>query len=169
MESNHRCLVVGQKSLPLDHGIEVDSPGIAPGSSVCRTDVFLLDHEPIGIAASGSRGIRTHKRGSLAACFQDRFLNQSDDFRSQVAGAGIEPAPPGSEPSVTASSNYPAVMCLRDCVPSIEVRELRGQESNLRTRGSKPRISTSRNYPAIKGTGGTRTHARVLNRHLLCR
>ena len=27
---------------------------------------------------------------------------------------------------------------------------MRGQESNLRTRGSKPRISTSRNYPAIK-------------------
>jgi len=27
---------------------------------------------------------------------------------------------------------------------------LRGQESNLRTRGSKPRISTSRNYPAVK-------------------
>lgn len=43
---------------------------------------------------------------------------------------------------------------------------LRGQESNLRTRGSKPRISTSRNYPAsCRGTGGTRTHARVLNKH----
>ncbi len=27
--------------------------------------------------------------------------------------------------------------------------KLRGQESNLRTRGSKPRISTSRNYPAM--------------------
>ena len=26
---------------------------------------------------------------------------------------------------------------------------MRGQESNLRTRGSKPRISTSRNYPAV--------------------
>ena len=34
-------------------------------------------------------------------------------------------------------------------VPIAKVREMRGQESNLRTRGSKPRISTSRNYPAI--------------------
>lgn len=29
------------------------------------------------------------------------------------------------------------------------LRKLRGQESNLHTRGSKPRISTSRNYPAL--------------------
>ena len=32
--------------------------------------------------------------------------------------------------------------------------ELRGQESNLRTRGSKPRISTDRNYPAINQPEG---------------
>ena len=37
--------------------------------------------------------------------------------------------------------------------------ELRGQESNLQTRGSKPRISTSRNYPAM---------SRAPVRHSLC-
>lgn len=36
----------------------------------------------------------------------------------------------------------------RDTKVVSQVRQLRGQESNLRTRGSKPRISTSRNYPA---------------------
>lgn len=86
-------------------------------------------------------------------------------FAIPIAGAGIEPAPPGSEPSVTASSNYPADV-LREESPESRVRfaqilnpcpwplasdsNLRGQESNLRTRRSKRRISTSRNYPASK-------------------
>ena len=55
---------------------KVDPPGIAPGSSVCRTDVFLLDHEPM----------------------------------ESAAGVGIEPTPPGSEPGIATSSDYPA-MC----------------------------------------------------------
>ena len=33
-------------------------------------------------------------------------------------------------------------------LPLLKNHVMRGQESNLRTRGSKPRISTSRNYPA---------------------
>src|SRR5579862_9336582 len=74
--------------------LKVDPSGIAPESPVCRTGVFLLDHEPMFV--SGSRGTRTHKRVSPATCFQDRFLIRPDDFR-KVAGAGIEPAPPGSE------------------------------------------------------------------------
>ena len=49
-------------------------------------------------ALSGSRGTRTHKRVVPAACFQDRFLIQSDDFRDfQIAGAGIEPTSRRSE------------------------------------------------------------------------
>ena len=36
----------------------MDSLGIAPRSSACGADVFLLDHEP---ELSGSRGTRTHK------------------------------------------------------------------------------------------------------------
>ena len=90
----------------------MDSSGIAPESSVCRTDVVLLDHEPdCSSSASGSRGTRTHKRDLRAACFQDRFLIQSDDFRDlQTAGVGIEPTPPGSEPSIATSSDYPAMV-----------------------------------------------------------
>ena len=91
---------------------KMDSSGIAPESSVCRTDVFLLDHEPeCSSPASGSRGTRTHKRDVPAACFQDRFLIRPDDFRNlQVAGVGIEPTPPGSEPSIATSSDYPATI-----------------------------------------------------------
>jgi hypothetical protein len=44
----------------------------------------------------------------------------------------------------------------RDTNVVLQVRKLRGQESNLRTRGSKPRISTSRNYPAVGGLEPTR-------------
>ena len=73
---------------------------------------------------------------------------------------------PASLPAAT----IPQWMSVEGHVSCGEVHQLRGQESNLRTRGSKPRISTSRNYPAMRrGTGGTRTHARVLNKHLLCR
>lgn len=122
---------------------------------------------------SGSRGTRTHKRAAPAACFQDRFLIRPDDFRGQVAGVGIEP---GTEPlawslRVQSPASLPAAtipqwMSVEGHNSHGKVRELRGQESNLRTRGSKPRISTSRNYPAMgRGTGGTRTHARVLNKH----
>lgn len=44
----------------------------------------------------GSRGTRTHN-GLTRACFQDRALIRSDDFRLQVAGAGIEPTSGRSE------------------------------------------------------------------------
>ena len=33
----------------------------------------------------------------VATCFQDRFLIRPDDFRSQAAGAGIEPTSRRSE------------------------------------------------------------------------
>ena len=54
MDSNHRFLVVGQESSPLDHGtvsfgklfVKVDPSRVALESPVCRTGVFLLDHEP---------------------------------------------------------------------------------------------------------------------------
>ena len=34
---------------------EVDSPGVAPGSPVCRTGIFLLDHEPVVVRAVAHR------------------------------------------------------------------------------------------------------------------
>ena len=124
MDSNHRCLGVGQKSSPLDHGIKwkVDSSGIAPlpfvptdrarfagPMSCCWTMSPAL-----WFAFSGSRGTRTHKRVLLAACVQAVFdyrgpslpppyrsaagpCFQSDDFRTQIAGAGIGPTSRRSE------------------------------------------------------------------------
>ena len=90
-----------------------------------------------------------------ATCFQDRLLIRPDDFRSQVAGVGIEPTPPGSEPGVTTSSNYPAMfLCTsNDIALQSEVRELRGQESNLRTPGSKPGILPAATTPHLERDG----------------
>ena len=51
----------------------------------------LANAQPTHVCFSGSRGTRTHN-GTAAACFQDRFLIQPDDFRGQAAVAGIEPA-----------------------------------------------------------------------------
>ena len=112
MDSNHRYLGVGQTSSPLDHGInlKMDSSGIAPESSVCRTDVFLLDHEPeLFIIPKRKPWDSNPQAGYPAACFHDRFLIRPDDFHNQVAGVGIEPTPPGSEPSIATSSDYPAM------------------------------------------------------------
>ena len=96
--------------------------------------------------SSGSRGTRTHKRVVPAACFQDRFLIRPDDFREfQIAGAGIEP---GTEPlawsfRVQGPASLPATTIPQStCVEGhdivTQVRELRGQESNLRLRGQSP-------------------------------
>lgn len=39
--------------IPFHKPPSVEPPGIAPGSSVCRTDVFLLDHGPLSAEAVG--------------------------------------------------------------------------------------------------------------------
>ncbi len=113
--------------------------------------------------ASGSRGTRTHKRDAPAACFQDRFLIQPDDFRIQVAGVGIEPTPPGSEPSVTASSNYPA---RRSRAKGQESRA--GQEVHIIISGSRlstldSRLSTLRSR--LNCGGRNRTCGLVVQSH----
>lgn len=143
-------------------------------------------HFSVMVSFSGSRGTRTHKRGQLATCFQDRALIRPDDFResrlslrerassfeeegdNQAAGAGVEPASRRSERRVLPIDD-PAVCGLETPLTLTGSGRLRGQESNLRTHGSKPWISANRNYPARRGTGGTRTLALVLNRHPLCR
>jgi hypothetical protein len=66
---NRRCLGVGQESLPLDHG------------TIC------IERKPWD--SNPQRSYRT--------CFRDRLLIRPDDFRFQVAGAGIEPTPERSE------------------------------------------------------------------------
>ena len=75
-------------SLPLDHGtivFGVESPGVAPGSSACDADIFLLDHDPKAEAV----GLEP-TNGKAVTCFQDRLLIRSDGFR-EAPGVGIEP------------------------------------------------------------------------------
>ena len=112
---------------PRDQIGKVDSSGIAPESSVCRTDVFLLDHEPeLFICTSGSRGTRTHKRDSPAACFQDRFLSQPDDFRNQLreleSNQRLRVQSPASLPAAT----IPHRMSVERHSPRCEVRQTAG-------------------------------------------
>jgi hypothetical protein len=109
---------------------------------------------------SGSRGTRTHKRVLLAACFQavsgyssspSSSLSvggepcfQPDDFHKLlVAGVGIEPTPPGSEPSIATSSDHLAIK--RETLTQY-VRQSSG--SRVRTRvarakGRQPTVSRS--------------------------
>ena len=62
---------------------KVDSSGIAPESSVCRTDVFLLDYEPESFISTERKPWDSNPQTDFtAACFQDRFLIRSDDFHT---------------------------------------------------------------------------------------
>ncbi len=189
MDSNHRCLGVGQKSSPLDHGInrKVDSSGIAPpvfrflltglglqdrclpvGPRVrvtCRRQAEAVGLEP----TSGLHPPPVFKTGSssgrMTSVVKLRELESNRAPSPWLGPSGFR-AQHRSLPAAT----IPQWMSVEGHNSDGKVRELRGQESNLRTRGSKPRISTNRDYPASsRGTGGTRTHARVLNKHLLCR
>lgn len=76
MDSNHRRPEVSRVSLPLDHGIVYSKwPHPASHREPTRKP---WDSNP--------------QASDLAACFQDRFLIQPDDFQHRIAGAGIEPA-----------------------------------------------------------------------------
>src|SRR4051794_6281730 len=70
----------------------MDSLGIAPRSSACGADVFLLDHDP-----SRRKPWDSNPQVALATnCFQDSVLIRPDDFRL-AAGVGIEPTSRRSE------------------------------------------------------------------------
>ena len=146
----------------------MDSSGIAPESSVCRTDVFLLDHEPeCSSPASGSRGTRTRKRDGPAACFQSAFnyrgFSLHPRYRSAVslasrrmtsvnnaAGVGIEPTPPGSEPSIATSSDYPAMTVSRMTRRRLRSSRIAGAGIEPAPPGSKPSIAANSDYPAMQ-------------------
>ena len=81
--------------LPLPLGyrtvfVEVESPGVAPGSPACDAGVVLLDHDPMFVQAEAV-GLEPTSGMSAAACFPSRFLNRSDGFPGQAAEAGVEP------------------------------------------------------------------------------
>lgn len=158
MDSNHRFLGVGQKSLPLDHGIRFNLSERKPWEQPSTLAIEASERRAVVLCSQNYRGLSFFlpHRSAESPCFRP------DGFRiCKVAGAGIEP---------TSRRSERRILPLNDPAMGNKFTELRGQESNLRTRRSKRRISTSRNYPALmKGTGGTRTHALVLNGHLLCR
>ena len=76
-----------------------------------------------------------------ATCFQDRLLIRPDDFRRCVnlnkkfRGLESNQRPPGSEPGVTTSSNYPGSFILADTAMAPEVR---GEGVEPPSPGSKP-------------------------------
>jgi hypothetical protein len=145
-------------------GLEPSSPGCEPGIFAAglrdriHTDAEAVGLEPTNemfpppVFKTGSsssrmtsvnfplRELESNQRfrvqgpASLPAATIPQFLCVEGHERrfasSRIAGAGIEPAPPGSKPSIAANSDYPA---------------------------------------SRRGTGGTRTHALVPNKHLLCR
>ena len=62
--------------------LSVESPGVAPGSSACGADVFLLDHDPM----ERKPWDLNPQAAFAAACFRNRILIQPDDFRCELRG-----------------------------------------------------------------------------------
>ena len=100
------------------------------------------------IAFSGSRGTRTLKRDSLAACFQDRFLIQSDDFRTSVAGAGIGPTSRRSERRILPLDDPASFVRSRTRTMHRSSR-VAGVGIEPTPPGSKPSIAANSDYPAV--------------------
>ena len=73
----------------------MDPPGIAPGSPTCDAGIFLLDDEPVVIERKPWDS--NPQVANATGCVQDSVLIRPDDFRSQAAGAGIEPTSRRSE------------------------------------------------------------------------
>ena len=63
-----------------DRVLEVESPGVAPGSPACNAGVVLLDHDP-NVFSAESVGLEPTSGKRAAACFPSKFLNHSDGFR----------------------------------------------------------------------------------------
>ena len=92
MDLNHRCLGVGQESLPLDHGTvlsfcmcKAEAVGLEPTIPIHRDTCFRdrLLIRPDDFPAAG---------GSFFAELPRNFVSGNALNRSRVAGAGIEPA-----------------------------------------------------------------------------
>ena len=99
MDSNHRCLGVGQESLPLDHGIffvlnafqELDGSRWSPRSLVMRSAAEAVGLEP----TIRARRTPVFETGPSSGRMTSSFLKALAISSPQVAGAGIEPAASG--------------------------------------------------------------------------
>jgi hypothetical protein len=172
MDSNHRCLGVGQESSPLDHGTErrvevveeskgskrrMPARGFRPFQSlrlfdpfdtstlfewthreshppclnwkgpVCRSGVFLLDHEPISAEAVGleptipmSSGPPVFKTGSSSGRMTSVKLRELESNQR----------PPGSEPGVAYQQQPPRSVVVKQRFAIVE--RFGEEDSNLR-------------------------------------
>ena len=101
---SHRYFLLHPSSFHL-HPFPVDSPGIAPESPVCRTGVFLLDHEPENISDFGF---------SISDCTTARLRRLKSEIqnpRSEIRCGGWNRtnALLGQSQALRTSSNCPAV------------------------------------------------------------
>ena len=72
---------------------------------------------------------------------------------NNAAGVGIEPTPPGSEPSIATSSDYPAISICRMTRCSTNSSRNAGAGIEPAPPGSKPSIAANSDYPAMKEGG----------------
>ena len=175
----------------------MDPPGLAPGHRsgmdawICRSGT-RHQHLPVRAMSprlrSGSRETRTHKRFAPPPVFKTGSRaptvgwSQPDGFRPLSCGSwnrtnGLLRPTSGRcpEPGVTTNSNCSAMSSFISCSTTRTTvhgsLKAAGVGIEPTPPGSRPGITTSSDYPAsfYRGTGGTRTRALVLNRHLLCR
>ena len=69
---------------------------------------------------------------------------------NNAAGVGIEPTPPGSEPSIATSSDYPAIGVRQMTRPRLRCSQIAGAGIEPAPPGSKPSIAANSDYPAME-------------------
>ena len=116
MDLNHRCLVVGQESSPLDHGTvrkrterreqKVEKRKIArgPHPPVARLSSVSFLLSPFPCCRVTSRSLRAE---CAIACCRATLLRDEN-----LRGLESNQRPPGSEPGVATSSNHPALLSI---------------------------------------------------------
>jgi hypothetical protein len=112
MDSNHRFLVVGQESLPLDHGTMLVQNAYTNWRLPLVASLFCHGQaEAVGLEPT-IRAWRTpvFETGPSSGRMTSSFsFNLPNCTCTKLRGLESNQRPPGSEPGVTTSSNCPAV------------------------------------------------------------
>ena len=163
----------------------MDLPGVAPGSSACGADASSCwTISPCLLSGSREDSNSPSRIRATLSSKQCPHPGRMTSVVLELRELESNQRPPGSEPGVTTNSNapYPVKRSRRmNLLATTHMLRVIGSQVVFQAAGAgiepadswfKARHHYQQRRPRnviYRGTGGTRTRALVLNRHLLCR